>query len=218
MPTMPLGHPIFVRSVLALACLPLAACALLSKNEPLTPRYFTLAEEPEGVRSPRVSSNTGPNGPLLALGRVVAGAQLHERILYRSGDHEVAYYDDRRWSERPDVYLRRALQRALFQERGLREAVSGAAPTLQAELQTFEEIRGKEPRVRMQVLIALDDGRTMQLTETVTVDAPVSAAKNDDAQANAVAAAFDEALHTGVEQIADHVLTKLQASLAPAAP
>ena len=191
----------------AFLCFASSGCALLSKSEPLTPRYFTLVDSND---SSSVQPAAGPSegAQRLALGRVSAGAPLRERILYRNGDHEVGYYDDRRWTERPDAYLRRALVETLFEKRGLQRVTSGAAPMLQAELVTFEEIRGDQPRVRMQVVITLDDDRTTQLTETITVERPIKDVSGDE-QANAVAAAFAEALHAGVAEIADHVSAKL---------
>jgi cholesterol transport system auxiliary component len=201
-------------AVSVMICWALQSCALLGKSDPLTPRYFTLTGDPrEGAPSSTNTATTG--GPRLALGRVSASAALRERIVYRSAEHEVGYYEDRRWTERPDVYLRRALVTALFERRGLTRAVSGAAPILQAELVTFEEIRGKRPRVRMQVAFTLDDNRSLQVTETITIERDVAQASGDK-QANAVVVAFGEALRAGVDQIADHVVTKLAA--VPAAP
>jgi cholesterol transport system auxiliary component len=192
----------------------LQGCALLGKSDPLRPRYFTLAGDAEAAEHAPSSAAAG-QGMRLALGRISSSSALRERILYRNGDHELGYYDDRRWSERPEVYLRRALVRSLFEERGLTRAISGAAPILQAELVAFEEVRGKAPKVRMQVAITLDDNRSLQATETITVEVEVAKAKGDK-QANAVAAAFGEALKTGVAQIADKVIVKLAS--VPAAP
>ncbi|MBN1653303.1 MAG: membrane integrity-associated transporter subunit PqiC [Deltaproteobacteria bacterium] len=206
-----------IRVAFALAYISVSGCALLSKNEPLAPRYFTLSDTPDGAHAtPRAVGATDWSALALRLGRVSAGAQSRERILYRSGDHEVAYYNDRRWAERPEVYLRRALMRTLFEERGLQRVISGAAPVLQAELITFEEIRGDKPRARMQVLITLDDGRTTRLTEIISVERPVQQSSGDQ-QANAVARAFGEALRAGVEMIADHVTAKLQNTINPGA-
>ena len=205
-----LKNSIATSAVLAIACMLSAGCALLSKSDPLTPRYFTLAGR--GVDTPAMSSSSGTPArqvPPLSLGRVSGAAQLRERIVYRSGDHEVGYYDDWRWTERPDVYLRRVLVRTLFEERRFQQVISGAAPVLQAELLAFEQIRDDPQRVRMEVLITLYEGRATRLTETIGIERPVQEASGDG-HANAVARAFEEALNAGVKLAADHVTTILQ--------
>jgi cholesterol transport system auxiliary component len=185
------------------------ACALLSKAEPLQPRYFS--PEDNALASGRATDAraVGSPGMRLRLGRISAGPQLRERIVYRASEHELGYYEDRRWTERPDAYLRRALARTLFEERGLLRVVSGSAPTLEAELVAFEELRVPAHKVRMQVMIALDVGQTGSLDETITLEQDVPSVGGD--QSAAVAAAFATALHLGVEQVADRVIAKLAA-------
>ena len=63
--------------------------------------------------------------------------------------------------------------------------------------------------------VTLDDNRSLQITETVSVERNVQQAKGDQ-QANAIAAAFGEALRAGVAQIGDQVTAKL--ATLPAAP
>src|SRR4051812_5919368 len=89
-------------------------CALLSKSDVPTRRYFSpelLAPATRGV----ARSNAE-----LKLGRVTASPSISERIMFRESIHEVGYYDDRLWTERPEAYLHRALTRVLFEEQGLR--------------------------------------------------------------------------------------------------
>src|SRR4029077_4048150 len=116
-------------------------CALLSKAAPLQPRYFSLEDGPLASNRGAALRSPTSGAMQLRLGRVSAGPHLRERIVYRDSDHELGYYEDRRWTERPETYLRRALARALFEERGLLRVVSGGAPTLEVELVAFEEIR-----------------------------------------------------------------------------
>jgi cholesterol transport system auxiliary component len=190
----------------AAACGLLAACALLSKTEPLVPRYFT-PEDGSPVAAQRATARSSETRQL-RLGRIRGGSQLRERIMFRDSAHELGYYDDRRWTERPEAYLRRALARTLFEERGVVRVVSGSAPTLDAELVAFEEIRAPEHKARVQVIITLDDDRIGSLQETITVEQPVRRdAKDDDA--DAVVDALAIALHQCVAQIADRVMTKL---------
>src|SRR5687768_6369916 len=112
-------------------CALLGGCALTSKSEPWTSRYFT-PEAAGGSESPADPADAG--GARLRLGRVSAGKHLRERIAFRRSEHELGYYDDRRWTEQPDVYLRRALSAALFEERGIHRVVSSGSPTLEVEL------------------------------------------------------------------------------------
>jgi cholesterol transport system auxiliary component len=191
------------------ACSLLAACALLSKAEPRVPRYFT----PEGASRAAVAPSMPVQAPAsqtrqLRLGRVRGGSQLREPIMYRDSAHELGFYDDRRWTERPEAYLRRALARVLFEERGLIRVVSGSAPTLDAELVAFEEIRAPEHKARVQVIITLDGDRVGSLQETITVEQPVPRdAKGDDAEVTVNALGL--ALHQCVAKIADRVMAKL---------
>ena len=175
-------------------------CALLGKNDPVVPRYFT----PQDEAAPPTAQ---PHPELrLRLGRVTAWAHLRERLVRRTQADELTYDEDLRWSERPDVYLKAALARSLFEERGLVEALSGGGPTLDVELSAFEELAGRQ--VRMRALITLHDDRSGHLAETLTVDEPLAAGADRDV---AVVEALSRALHRGVEQISDRVVAALLA-------
>jgi cholesterol transport system auxiliary component len=179
----------------------LSGCALLGKNEPLVPRYFTPDYEGDAAAAP-----VRP-GLQLRLGRVEGWAHLRERMAGRSSARELFFYEDRRWTERPEVYLRRALARTLFEERGVVEALSGKVVTLDVELMAFEEIE-PERHVRLQARLVLRDDRLGLLQETVTVEQPVAESAGAD-PARAVVDALSQALHAGVTRIADHVVAKL---------
>jgi ABC-type uncharacterized transport system auxiliary subunit len=176
----------------------LSGCALLGKSAPVVPRYFT--PEYDGV-----AAATAPRADLrLRLGRVEGWSHLRERIVSREA-REFSYYEDRRWIERPEIYLRRALARTIFEERGVTEALAGRADTLEVELIAFEEIA--QPHVaRMQAHLVLRDDRTVLLAETITEDQPVGAEADS---ARAVVDALSLALHAGVTRIADHVVAAL---------
>jgi cholesterol transport system auxiliary component len=191
------------------ACSLLTACALLSKAAPLVPRYFTPENGAAAAAAPRAPVQPAASETRqLRLGRVRGGSQLRERIMFRDSAHELGYYEDRRWTERPEAYLRRALARTLFEERGLVRVVSGSAPTLEAELVAFEEIRAPEHKARVQVIITLNGDRVGSLQETITVEQPLPRdAKGDDADTTVDALAT--ALHQCVAQIADRVMAKL---------
>ena len=173
-------------------------CALLGKNEPQLSRYYTPEYDADASRVP-------PRSDLqLRLGRVEGWSHLRERMAIRRSTRELVYREDRRWTERPEIYLRRALSRALFEERGVVESLSGRGYSLDVELIAFEEIE-QPHQARMQALLVLRDDRLGLLEQTITVEQPV--AKGEEGQA--VADAFSLALHAGVTQIADRVVAKL---------
>ena len=187
--------------------LALTGCALLGKNDPQVPRYFTPEYDAD---APAVVARSDLQ---LRLGRVEGWSHLRERMAARRSDRELIYYEDRRWTERPEIYLRRALSRALFEERGVGESLSGRAVTLEVELIAFEEM-GQAHQARMQARFMLRDDRSGLLEETITVDRPVAAGAD---QARAMADALSQALHEAVTRIADRVVAKLSEQSARAA-
>ncbi|HEX7480886.1 MAG TPA: ABC-type transport auxiliary lipoprotein family protein [Polyangiales bacterium] len=198
------------------ACSLLAACALFSKAAPLEPRYFTPEDGATAAVQRVAAQPASSENRQLRLGSVRGSSQLRERIVFRDSAHERGYYEDRRWTERPEAYLRRALARALFEERGLVRVVSGVGPTLEAELVAFEELRAPEHSVRVQVIITLDDDRTASLEETISVEQRVSPNAQDDAEATV--AALASALQKCVAQIAERVVLQLGAAAVGRAP
>lgn len=203
----------------AVCSLLLTGCALLTKAEPRVPRYFTPESGSAHSDSHGPPQAASPLTPRLRLGSVRGGSQLRERIMYRSSAHELGYYDDLRWSERPEVYLRRALERVLFEERGLFRVASGSAPTLDVELVAFEVIRPPERnKVLVQVVMALDVNHSGKLSRTITIERAIQAAgagdsRDDDAEA--AVGALGTALDACVAQIADVVIAELAVDPAP---
>ena len=187
----------------------IGGCALLGKSEPLLPRYYA----PEYAAAATAPSLPAPN-LRLRLGRVSAWSHLRERMVISNSAQEIRYYDDRRWTERPEIYLQRALSGALFEERGLVRVISGVAPTLDVELASFEEVRAPSSHsARLVAHVVLHDERIGRLEETVTVEEPIRAAPDVD-QGRASTEAFSVALRTGVARIADDVVAKLSAMAA----
>ncbi len=187
----------------------LSGCALLGKNDPLVPRYFRPELDGDAPRAP-VRSDLQ-----LRLGRVEGWSHVREQLATRNSTRELFYREDRRWTERPEIYLRRALSRALFEERGVVESLSGRGVTVDVELIAFEEIE-QPHKARMQALLVLRDDRIGLLTETVTVERPVGKTNQAD-QARAVVDALSQALQAGVTRIADRVVAKLSERAAHAA-
>jgi cholesterol transport system auxiliary component len=192
-----------VRLVLPLlaGAVALAGCALLGKSEPTVPRYFTPASQGDAPVAP------GRPGLRLRLGRIEGGSHLRERMASRRAAREIFYYEDRRWTERPEVYLRRALARSFFEERGLVEVLSGRSITLDVELIAFEEIE-RPPGARLQARWVLRDDRVGLAAETITVEQPLATGVGAD-QAGAVVDALSEVLRAGVARIADRVVARL---------
>jgi cholesterol transport system auxiliary component len=190
----------------AVACCLLAGCALLSKQDPIVPRYFT--PEDRVPEQPDARVVAGAETRQLRLGSVTGSSQLRERIMFRSSANELAYYEDLRWTERPEVYLRRALARALFDDRRLVRVVSGSAPTLDVELVAFEEVRTPRRAGRVQAIVTLDHDRLGLLQHTITVEQPVRSSAHADPAAVMVDT-LARALQLCVAQIVERVLVTL---------
>jgi cholesterol transport system auxiliary component len=195
-------------TLVLLVALQNAGCALLSKSERMTPRYFSPSSELARAGSPK----NAPRAALeLRLGAIDSAAHLEERIAYRLSDSELGYYDDRRWTEPPEEYLRRALGHELFETRGLSRVVAGAAPTLDVELVSFEQIRHGTPRARVALRFSLRDDRRALLERALVVEQSLSgeAAESD---AEPLALALSSALSQAVTQLADLTVERLEAA------
>jgi cholesterol transport system auxiliary component len=177
------------RCVLAVAAtivaLTTAGCALTQKAKPLDVSYYT----PERV-GPGVMSAQAASAPALRLVRVASGTHLGERIVYGDGAYQVHYYDGRRWTERPEVYVRRSLGRVLFEEAGFHRAVSGDAPTLDVEVLSFEEVKTPAQHAARIVLHAVLSADHVLLEETLATSEPV-AVDDFDAFVAAMARSLD---------------------------
>jgi uncharacterized lipoprotein YmbA len=191
------------RFVLSSLCaIGLSACALTSRSEPMQIRYFTL----EDGRAQPAPTQTHASLEL-RIGRVDASRYLGEPIAYRDSQHELQFYELQRWTEKPEEFLRRALTRTLYQERGLTRAFTGGAPTLDVELIEFEEVRGAQPKVRLQAIAILHDERRSQFEQTITVERPIASTAPEHTEATA--AALSAALTEAVSTMADHVIAAL---------
>jgi cholesterol transport system auxiliary component len=171
------------------------ACALLTKSDPVVPRYFS----PEPTETaPRAEAAAHASHLSVRLCRVGGGSYLKERMVYRDSTHEFGFYEDRRWTERPEVYLQRALEESLFEDGGVRRSLSSSAPTLTADLVAFEEVRGTSPHVRVRVSYALHDEQTVFFERTVTFERPLAEGPDGarpERVATALGAALEEAVH-----------------------
>lgn len=201
-----------LRSFLAMTLL--TGCALTGKGDVLNIRWF----DPEQPRARLTSA--GPHGvgtreaPVasglaLELGAVRSSGNLREKIVYRSSPLEVGYYEEKRWTERPEVYVRRALERTLFEERGIKRVLAGQAPTLDVELVAFEEIR--QPHgARIQLRFLVHDGRDSLLERTITIDRP--AASGDLGFVRAMSEALDAAAEEVTRETASVLASRQESS------
>jgi cholesterol transport system auxiliary component len=184
----------------------LSDCALTGKGDAVFPRFFSPESDGEPV---------APAAPLTAplalrLGQVDAASHVEERFAYRLEPSELSYYEERRWTEPPERYLRRALERELFQRRGIRRTVSGPGATLDIELTAFEELRRPPARVRLALSFSLHDDRQSQLERHVVVERPLPAS-TQNASARDVAAALSLALTAAVLEVSEQVTRELRA-------
>ncbi|WP_437670364.1 PqiC family protein [Sorangium sp. So ce131] len=181
-------------------------CALTSKADPMPIRYFA----PKWEQAAGAAERGSTDGPRLRLGRISSSSHLRNRIVYRSSDVEVAMYEDRRWTEEPEEYVRRALAQALFEERPLVQAVSGAGPSLDVELLAFDEVHRKDGRAaRITLHYAVQDDRSVLDARSMTVDVEV---RGDPADPENMAAAMGAALRDIAERLASRVASRLTAA------
>jgi len=136
---------------------------------------------------------------------------LDERIAYRIFGSEMGFYEDQRWTENPEANLSRALERDLFEERGLSRIVTGDTPILDVELTAFEELRGQPTKARVAVTFVLRDERKSLIERSLDLQRPlVQRAGADPAQllAETLTTTLDEA----VREIGDEVVENLRAA------
>lgn len=178
------------------------ACALTSKADALSPRYFN----PQ--LASRMSSAAAAQPFELRLGQVSSASHLDERISYRISAAEVGFYDDRRWTEIPEAFLRRALERELFEERRLTRVVSGLAPVLDVELTSFEEVRANPAKARISLTFSLRDERRSLVERSLELEQPVGEQDRSDA-AQVLAQALAVTLARAVQMVGDEVVARL---------
>lgn len=170
----------------------LAGCALTSRSRPVEVRYFT----PEPARVTRDRAAPAPSRPddvaRIRLGRIEPSDHLREEIVHRESPYELAPYETRRWTEAPDAYVERALERALFADRPLEEALGGRALTLEVDVLAFEEVRAPRHAGRVELRYRLTDERDVIETGVVTAERPVRTSRFEGVVA-AIGAALDEA-------------------------
>ena len=194
---------------MALALLGSSACALLSKADLVDIRYFSPERVQEGFNNAAPTAASQQGDLRLRLGRVSSGSSLRERIAYRNAAYERGYYEELRWTDRPEIYVRRALGRSLFEAHGMHRVLSGASPTLETEVVAFDDMRlstGRAVRIQLRVVLFGDAGVIFE--NTLTVDRPVA---GDKPRIEDVIAAMADALDAVSEEVSLRVLEALSA-------
>ena len=185
--------------------------ALSAANDPGEARFFSMERATSQTLAAPAEVPGGTGDPLkLRLGRVTGAPHLEERVVYRDSAHEIGYYREVRWSEPPELFLKRQLARVLFEERGIRHVMGGADKTLLVKLTAFDEIRYGQHLARVQVVVKLHDEHVVLWEKTLTVDRPV-AVRTDGDLAIATTEALGQAMQAIVDQIADGVERELEA-------
>jgi len=167
-----------------------AGCALTSKGQAVEVRWYTL-EVPRAE-----AANHLPAGPALRLDNVQSSPALGERIAWGDGRYQIGFYEERRWMERPARFVTSALQRALFRARGLRPTTEAAAPRVDVELVSFQEIRSDRVHAARVALHLQLLAECAHVDATVVRDEPVIGSRFDDfvsAISRAVGVAANEA-------------------------
>ena len=176
-----------------------SACALLSRGASAEWRWYT----PETVR-PQLTSGVVRSGPVVRIRRVTAGANLGTRIAFGNGAYEGGYYEERRWTEGPEVYVRHALERTLCQNQRFRCLPDGNAPALDVEVLKFQELKTAKSHaglVSLRVVLSTDQ---ILLDDTIQFVAQVAGPRFDD-----VVAAIANALDSASEEVARRVRSAL---------
>jgi ABC-type uncharacterized transport system auxiliary subunit len=194
----------------------LLGCAFFGKSDPVVLRYFTpenLEARPTPAAVPAGVRATGAAAVDLRIGRVNAASYLKDRIAFRDESFEIGYYERLRWTEKPEAYLRRALGHALFQDQGVRQIISGPGPTLDVDLEAFEELKSPRHAARIQVTWVLHDDQHVQFQETFTIERPIQSV---DPGGRGIAPAMAEVLDAAVQRVVARVMVALPAGASSA--
>jgi ABC-type uncharacterized transport system auxiliary subunit len=144
----------------------------------------------------------------LRVGRVNAASYIRDRIAFRTSSVEIGYYDDERWTEKPESYVRRDLARALFEDEGVQEIVGGVGPTLDVDLDSFEELPESRAAV-VQLSWQLRDDTVVLQRQTIRVQRPLGQEPKGGTTQKSLALALSGALDEAIDQIVKAVVPKL---------
>ncbi|MGZ3453790.1 MAG: ABC-type transport auxiliary lipoprotein family protein [Polyangiales bacterium] len=179
----------------------------MNKNDSVVFRYFS----PAHISGPTEASAPAPTvGPTLQLrlGRVSSASHIKDKIAFRNSDYEIGFYEQLRWTERPDAYLRRAMSRALFEDEHVQQLVSGPGLTLEIELEAFEELRAPRHAARVEVAWMLRNEQVVVRQKTLVVEKAIESPASDT-DASAVATSMADALGEAIHMMVSSVVAEL---------
>ena len=116
---------------------------------------------------------------------------LRERMVWRASDVEYGFYEQRRWSELPSRYVRRALATTLETTPGVLLVDDVSAPRLDVEVLAFDEVVAPKHEASVVLAATVRQGERTMLDRTYA--ARVAVATDDGAgTAQAMGKALDE--------------------------
>ena len=196
-----------LQAICLVGLLPQIGCALLSKSDAFVARYFT----PEVAASPVEPS--APGELELKLGTVNSAAYIKDDIIFRDSTYEIRYYAETRWTENPEVYVRRALVQALFARHGLRQIVYGRGTTLDVDVLAFEEVLAPRHVARVVLAYSMVDDRIVRSARSILVERPIANVPKDMAP-SAMVEALSAALADAADAVANRAVGELRAEQA----
>jgi hypothetical protein len=171
----------------------LTSCALTSKSPPVTVRYY-IPPLAEAARSPKPSERTA-----VRLARVSAASHLGYAMAYRVSPVELELYDLDRWTDTPEVYARRALERAIFRDHGYDQVNADEKLSIDVEVVAFEEQRSP-PGGRVQLRYTIRDDDHVVVADVATGVRTARSASRAD-----VVVAIGHALDAAANEVADRL-------------
>jgi ABC-type uncharacterized transport system auxiliary subunit len=182
----------------------LLASGCLFRNAP-GPRFFR--PESAALAAAIEAPSAAADGVPLRLRPVLGTPLLRERIVWRASSVEYGLYEQRRWSDLPASYVKRALENALRATPGIRLTDAPGAATLRVEVIAFDEVLAPARVATVSLAVKLiDTGQFRIIDRTFNAEAPI-ANQTPAATATAMGRALDDA----VAAVAAAVREKLQA-------
>ena len=109
----------------------------------------------------------------------------------------------------PESFIRRALSRALFDRRGIRQILYGAGTTLDVDIVAFEEVRLPAHIGRVELRCVVVGDRTVRFSRSIRVERAIANASGD-ASAEAIVQALSTALADAIDILADSTAAELR--------
>ena len=177
----------------------------------LSPRYYLIDTDPVIARSAAECPFS------LGIGKIRAPSRYRDRIVYRTSEYDLGFYEYSKWAESPDEMARRALRNiadrsGLFRRVDYNEMLPLADLVLEGELGSFDQvIAGEKTYAVCEMTLFLLDGKSSALLWSFTAVTEVRQEKDGE-----FAAAMSAAVKTAIEDaLADlersGVLSRLEA-------